>query len=160
MANHYAAPQSDVSDVNNAASGGLTSNMINAMRGTKPWVLLIGIVMIIGAVFLVFGTIGVFFAATVGMATAGPQGGMFMGIGAMYALMSIIYIALAVYLLKYSSAIGRLLHSTNAIDMEDALDSQRKFWKLAGILTLVMIVVSVLGFLAAIIIPIMSRVGG
>lgn len=159
MTNHYAAPQSDVSDVNNSMSAGITNGMIEAMRGTRPWVMLIGIVLIIGAVFMVLGTAGMFVAMTVGKAAGGPGGGMLIGAGAMYALLSIIYIALAVYLLKYSSAIGRLLQSTGSTDMEEALNSQRKFWRLAGILTLVMIVFAVLGFLAAIIIPIMTRMG-
>jgi len=157
MTNHYAAPQSDVSAVNNASAGGVTNNMVEAMRGTKPWVLLIGIVLIIGGVFLVLGTIGVFAASTIGMAAGGPQGGALMGIGAMYALMSVIYITLAVYLIKYSSAIGRLVHSGEVSDMEDALHSQRKFWRLAGFMTALMLVIMIIGVLAAIIIPLATR---
>jgi len=157
MTNHYAAPRSDVSDVNNANAGGITQTMFDAMRGTKPWVLMIGIVLMIGAVFLIFGAIGVLFSATIGAVAAGPQAGVLLGIGAGYALMSVIYITLAIYLMKYSTAIGRLLQYANVSDLEAALHSQRKFWKLAGILTALMIGLFLLGMLAAIMIPMFMR---
>jgi hypothetical protein len=157
MTNHYAAPQSDVTDVSKANAGGISQAMIDAMRGTKPWVLMIGIVLLIGAVFLIFGAIGVFVSATIGMMATGPQAGVLLGVGVGYALMSVIYITLAVYLMKYSTAIGRLLQHASVFDMEEALHSQRKFWKLAGILTALMIGLFVLGMLAAILVPIFLR---
>jgi hypothetical protein len=153
MANLYEAPQSEVSDVNNANSSGITQIMFDAMRGTKPWVLMIGIVLLIGAGFLIIGALGVFVSATIGMAAAGPQAGVLLGVGLAYALMSVIYITLAVYLLKYSNAIGRLLQHAKVSDLEEALQSQRKFWKLAGILTALLIGIFILGVLAAIISP-------
>jgi len=157
MTNHYAAPQSDVSDVINTNTGGITQTVFEAMRGTKPWVLMISIVLMIGAVFLIFGAIGVLFSATIGKVAAGPQAGVLLGIGAGYALMSVIYITLAVYLMKYGTAIGRLLQHAKVSDLEAALHSQRKFWKLAGILTALMIGLFVLGMLAAIMIPMFMR---
>jgi hypothetical protein len=41
--------------------------------------------------------------------------------------------------------------------MEDTLDAQRKFWKFAGLLTAVMLVVMVIGFAAAIAIPMFGK---
>ena len=45
--------------------------------------------------------------------------------------------------------------------MEAALHQQRKFWRLAGVLALIMIVVMVLGIIAAIAIPTLmgARIG-
>ena len=37
---------------NAAAVGSITEAMMDALRGTKPWVLLIGILMFVGAAFL------------------------------------------------------------------------------------------------------------
>ncbi len=156
MSNQYAPPQSDVADVNRQNTSGLTSTMIDAMRGTKPWVLLIGIVLIISAVFMVLGTFGMFMAGTLGLGTQGPEAAAMLGVGGMYALMSLIYILMGVYLFKYSSAIGRLLQSSSVMDMEDALHSQRKFWKVAGVITAIMLVLMVLGIIAAIAIPILT----
>lgn len=153
MNNQYAPPQSEVDGVNTANSAGITSSMLNAMQGTKPWVLLIGIVLMISAVFTLLGTVGIMGMSVVGVGGAGPGMGAMLGIGIVYAVMGVVYILLAVYLFKYSSAIGRLLQSASVVDMEDALHSQRKFWKFSGILTAVMLVLMVLGLIAAMVIP-------
>lgn len=154
MNNHYAPPQSELANANRNNTSGVSNAMIEAMRGTKPWVLLIGIVLIVSSSFMIIGSIGVFVASTIHLKSETSPPGVLAGIGAMYAVLSVIYIFMAVYLIKYSSAIGRLLHSTSATDMEEALIAQRKFWRLAGGITAVMLVVMVIGMLAAIIIPI------
>lgn len=156
MNDQYAPPQSDVANVTSSNAAGITNTMIDAMRGTKPWVLLIGIVLFVSAAFMVLGTIGIFIASTVGMGTNGPEAGAILGMGVVYGVMSIIYILMGVYLVKYSSAIGRLLQSISVVDMEEALMSQRKFWKLAGVITAIMLVLMVLGFVAALAIPFLS----
>ena len=156
MSNQYAPPQSNVADMNRTNAGGITASMLEAMRGTKPWVLLIGIVLVISAVFMLLGTLGMIAASALGMAGMGPETGALLGVGAMYALMSLIYIMMGIYLFKYSSAIGRLLVSASAVDMEEALDSQRKFWKVAGIITAIMLVMMVIGIIAAIALPILT----
>ncbi|MEJ2509479.1 MAG: DUF5362 family protein [Gammaproteobacteria bacterium] len=156
MTNHYAPPQSEVADVNRGGSGGITSDMIDALRGTKPWVLLIGIVLFISSAFMVLGAFGMMAAGTMGGTPNGPPRGVFTGMGVGYVIGGIIYIVMGVYLVKYSSAIGKLVQSGSAGDMEDALVSQRKFWKFAGILTLLMIVFAVIGMAAAMVIPFMA----
>jgi hypothetical protein len=158
MNNQYAPPQSDVAGVNRAGASGITDAMLEAMRGTKPWVLLIGIVLIISAVFMLLATLGIIGASAIGAGAMGEQTGMMIGVGSMYAVMSIIYIMMGVYLFKYSSSIGRLLQSASVVDMEDALHSQRKFWKIAGVITAIMLVLMVLGIIAAIAIPILTMV--
>lgn len=154
MSNHYAPPRSEVADVG-AAGGAITGEMIDAMRGTKPWVMLIGVLMLIGAGFTVLAGLGMMFGGS--MMSRGPAGApptaLLMGMGAAYLLFSLIYVFLGVYLVKYSSAIGRLLSSGQSADMEGALEQQRKFWRLAGVLSLVGLVLAVLGIIAAIAIP-------
>ena len=156
MNNQYEPPSSHVADVNQANAEGITTLMIEALRGTKPWVLLIGIVLVITAVFMVFGTFGIFAASTMKMGAEGPGAGAMLGIGAMYAIMSVVYLMLGIYLFKYSSAIGRLLESSSVANMEVALNSQRKFWKLSGLLTAIMLIVMIVGFIAAIAIPMLG----
>jgi len=73
--------------------------------------------------------------------------------GVVYLLMAFLYIFPATYLVKYSSAIGRLVSDGRPVDMEAALDQQRKFWKFAGVLALISIVLMVLGMAAAIALP-------
>lgn len=157
MNNLYAPPQSDLDDVRGNNAKGISNTMIEAMRGTKPWVLLIGIVLIVSSSFMILGSIGVFIASTIHLGAKNSPPGMLAGVGVMYAVLSVIYIFMAVYLLKYNSAIGRLLGSAAVVDMEDALVAQRKFWRLAGIITAVMLVLMVIGVLAAIIISIVMQ---
>lgn len=154
MANHYAPPQANVDDVAPAGQG-ITGEMIEALRGTKGWVLLIGIMTLIGAGFMVLGGIGMLFgSAFMGAAGAGaPQAAVFVGMGALYIVLAILYIFPGLFLIKYSSAIGRLVNSGQSNDMEDALNQQRKFWKFVGVLFIVGMVVGILGVIAAIALP-------
>jgi len=157
MNNQYEPPQSHVADVSPASAEGITTFMVEAMRRTKPWVLLIGIVLIISAAFMILATFGIFAASTMSLGNEGPGAGTMLGIGGMYAIMSVIYLMLGIYLFKFSSAIGRLLLISSVVNMEDTLDAQRKFWKFAGLLTAVMLVVMVIGFAAAIAIPMFGK---
>lgn len=155
MENHYAPPRSDVDDVTPRGQG-VTHDMIAALRGTKGWVLLIGILTLIGAIFMVLAALsmllgGAFIGAAGGNA---PSSTMIAGMGLVYLVMAITYVFPAWYLLKYSSAIGRFVGSGTSGDLEDALQQQRKFWKFVGVLAIVMMVVFVLGMIAAIAIPI------
>ncbi len=161
MANHYAPPQANVDDVAPAGQM-ITGEMIDALRGTKGWVLLIGILTLIGAGFMVLGGIGMLFgSAFIGAAGAGaPPAAVFVGMGALYIMMAVLYIFPGLFLVKYSAAIGRLLSSGQSSDMEDALQQQRKFWKFAGVVFIVMMVLFVLGMIAAIAFPAMMMAGG
>lgn len=153
MANPYAPPQSSVADVGPATGGQITDTMLQAMRGTKGWVLLIGILLFISAALFVIIALGMLVGgAALGMGADAPRGVM-AGISGAYVLFGLLYLFLGLYLVKYSSAIGRLLSSGQSADLEDALDQQRKFWKLAGVLVLIMLVLMVVGMVAAIAIP-------
>lgn len=161
MQNQYKPPRSAVADVNRSG-GSITTDMMEAMRGTKPWTMLIGVVLIILSVFMFLGTIGMVIAS-LGAAALGNNPAMsgfpiflvaiFYGIGA------IVYLVLGIYLIKYSRAIGRLVLTNSISDMEEALWSQRKFWKLSGILTLIGIIFAILAIIAAIALP-MLFLGG
>jgi len=154
MANHYAPPQANVDDVAPAGQG-ITGEMIEALRGTKGWVLLIGILTLIGAGFMVLGGIGMLFgSAFMGAAGAGaPPAAVFAGMGVFYLIFAVLYIFPGLFLIKYSTAIGRLVNSGQANDMEDALHQQRKFWKFIGVLFIVMMVLGIVGVIAAIAFP-------
>ena len=160
MANHYAPPQANVDDVT-APGQAITDEMIESLRGTKGWVLLVGILGLVGSGFMVLGGVGILFSsAFMRGAAGGPPAAMLAGMGVGYLVFAIIYVFPSLYLIKYSSAIGRLLNSGQAQDMEDALHQQRKFWKLIGVLFLVIVVLFVVGMIAAIAVPLMALGGG
>ena len=60
MIDAYSPPQSNVAD-HNIKVGAITEEMVSALRGTKGWVQLIGILMYIGAGFMVIGALGMIF---------------------------------------------------------------------------------------------------
>ncbi|HEY8026662.1 MAG TPA: DUF5362 family protein [Burkholderiaceae bacterium] len=160
MTDAYTPPQSDMAE-HNARPGAVTEEMVSALRGTKGWVLMFGIFMFIGAAFLVLGAIGMMAGgALMGAGAQGMPRGMFTGVGIMYILMACLYIFPAIFLVKYSSAIGRLLSSGHVADMEDALNQQRKFWKFVGVMALIGMVLAVVGIIAAIAVPIMMAAHG
>ncbi len=137
-------------------SGAVTGPTKEALRGTKGWVKLVGIMLYIGAAFTVLAMAMVIFGAgTMGGIKQGAMSlVMMIAICGFYLLIAAIYIFLGMYLLNYSKAIGRLLVDDEVNTLEVALQAQQKFWRLAGIMVLVMLVVSVIGILAAIAIPI------
>jgi len=144
MDNNYAPPNSDVTA--SSGTGGVTNPMLNALSGTKPWVLLIGILSIIGSVFI--------FIAAARMLAMGSQpgvpGGILIGMAVLYLAMGVVNIVLGIFLVKYSSAIGRLRITREAGDLETALLTQKSFWKLAGIIVLLFLIIMVVGMIIGI----------
>lgn len=153
MTDAYSAPQADLNQYESNV-GAITEGMVEALRGTKGWVLLIAILMYIGAAFMVLGGFGMMVGGAVaGAATPGMPQGVFTAMGAVYLLMALLYLFPATYLVKYSSAIGRLISDGRASDMEAALQQQRKFWKFMGVLALIFVVLMILGMVTAIALP-------
>ncbi len=145
MQNHYAPPRAAVADVSKAGRG-ITDTMLVQLRATRPWVLLVAVVLIIFAVFMLLGTAGIILAGvamSMGGEAAGAPMAIFLVIGAIYGVGAITYMLMGIYLAKYSSAISTAVMTGHAQDMTQALEQQRKFWKVAGIVTLIMLLITV-----------------
>ena len=136
----YRPPRADLSQrPSPAASAAITRNMIESLVKTRPWVLLIGIVMIVGCVFMVFGGLAMFALGNVagfGAEGLGPMAGA--GVGAAYLILAVLYFFPALYLVRYAGAIKRI-GPANPAAMEEALARQASFWRLVGILTALLI---------------------
>lgn len=138
------------------ATSQITHNMLASMRATRPWVLLIGImcmlltVLMIGVSLFIMlaGGFGAAMADEMGMGALGAVGGLVLG--GLYLLLSLIYALPGYFLLRYGGAIGRLNRSHAVEDMETALEFQKKFWRLVGILVLLIILLYVAIFAIAI----------
>lgn len=156
MADDRVPPQGDVDDVAPSEQR-ITGEMIEALRGTKGWVLLFGVLSFIGAGFMVLGGVGMILGSAFMGATGAPRGGpppaAMATIGAVYLVLAAVYIFPGWLLIKYSSAIGRLVRSGQARDMEDALHQQRRFWRFLGVFMVVMVGLGIAGVIAAIAIP-------
>ncbi len=142
------------------ASGMVSGPTKEALRGTKGWVKLVGVLLFIGAGLTILGAVAMLAGAAMG--GMGAMGGSKQGPApfALMAVMCVFYLAFAavyffmgMYLFNYSNAIGRLLADDQVSTLETALQSQQKFWKLAGIIALVGVVLGIIGIIAAIAIP-------
>ena len=124
----------------------ITPNALSAIIGTQFWVKLIGIVMFITVALQVL--VLVFGLGQVPRDTmSGPaSGAMFVII--IPVIFMVIYCILATRLLQYGKAISALAKSQNPIDFERAMEVQTKFWRLLGIITIIMIVIMIFAFIS------------
>ncbi len=154
----FTTPKANVSG--NTISGSnniITTGIVDQLKRTRPWVLLISIVGFIFTAIMAIGTLAIFFGGGVAIFSgSGVTPDMSSGIavivmGFIYLLMTLLYFVISLFLLKYAGAIKRFIASGTSQDMEAALKYQASFWKVVGILTLVSIVFMVLGIAAGII---------
>jgi len=118
----------------------VTPVALNALIGTKFWVSLVGFVILLIVAINTFSLL--FINSQFG------NGGV-LGVFIFPLIMVVIQVILAVRLIQYSKAIGRLKTGGKSIDFERAMEVQSKFWRLSGIVCLVMIVMIVMVWIGA-----------
>jgi hypothetical protein len=109
-----------------------------------------GFMMLVGVGVLAFSVFGGLVAKNTG---GWGAVGSAIGGGALafvYVVLAFVYIAPGVYLARYASAIKRLRANCNASGLEDALKHQKSFWRFAGILTAVGLIIAVVGMVLGI----------
>jgi len=107
---------------------------LELLRQTRPWVRFISVLLlIVGALYAVFGVIGFVGAMATSSRNAPYMGGQMVAV----AVVSIVYLSAAFYLGKYGTKIRDLLNHRRSEDLEAALDAQRSFWRLVGIMMIV-----------------------
>jgi len=113
----------------------VTPLMVEHLRGTKPWVRLMSVIMFILAGFIFLAGLLMMFVSPPGMKGfgLGPL------VGIIYFLMGGLYVAPAFFLHKFASSINEFLNGGGDSAMENALESQKSFWRFVGIVTLVFI---------------------
>lgn len=137
----YAAP---------AAPGGGTfapdvpQGAVEALRGTRPWVRLFSILGFLSAALMVM--LGAAVALGGGASIFGgfggeapAAGGAMIGMGLAYLLIGLLYFLPCLYLFRYASRITRITEGGGAAALVEALDQQRRFWRLIGIYAVVML---------------------
>ena len=134
----------------------VTSSMIESLRATKPWALLLAILGFISIGFMVLSSLPMFIGSCF---MPSHQPGMpfpLFFLALVYLLMGLVYFFPSYFLLKYATSIGRFLGGGGQLSMEQALAYQKSFWKFVGILGLISIGFAILGIVAAIIVPIFA----
>ncbi|MCH7226319.1 DUF5362 family protein [Haloferula sp. A504] len=131
---------SGVDPISRSEGNVMTPTLIQALAGTKPWVQFCSIIGFIITGLMLLAGVGMMIAGGF-MATTGDSPGMgAMGMAPL-ALMGVAYLVIAGFyffpslkLWRYGSQIASFIGSNSVTDLESALEAQRSFWKLAGIL--------------------------
>ncbi len=131
-----------------SAQSGISELALEMLRQTRPWVLFLGILCFIGSAFALLAGVG---AAIMGLVAASATSNPVLAFaGFIYIPLGLLYIYPGLKLVKYGSAIGRLMETRTSFDLEDALTQQKSMWKFMGISTIVMIVLYFLFFIVMI----------
>ena len=129
-----------------AGTSSITRGMIENLQKTRPWVLLMGIVGMLGTALVFLGGLAMMVIGSLpGVSDEtgfGPLAGA--ALGGVYVLLAILYFIPSFFLLRYAGAIGEVGPQGNAAAFEDALRRQLSFWRFVGILTAVLIVLYLL----------------
>jgi hypothetical protein len=141
-ANPYASPQSSAG-ATERPSGPWTElrGIEAALAGTRPWVIFLSVLGFIGSGFLVLGTVGVSITAL----TMRGNPGMLV-VAVLYLLMAAFGMGASYYLFTYGRRIGDYLSGGDLRDLEEALFTQKSFWKLWGIGAVMYLGLVALGF--------------
>jgi hypothetical protein len=123
----------------------ITPTMVELLQATKPWVLFCAVLGFICTGFLGLGAVVMVgltvFAGVVGLGETEPMELAMVGLAVLYIVLAVPYYFGSLFLLRYSTAIGRLGTDGDSHAMEDALLNQKSFWKLVGIMMITMFVV-------------------
>lgn len=136
----------------------ITNHMIDSMRSTRPWAMFLSIVGFISVGFMVLA--GMIMMVVGSVVTQKLDGFPAVLLGIVYIIMSFFYLVPSIYLFKYASAIGHFLDSMTEAAMESALSYQKSLWRFVGIVVIIMFIVSILGIIAAMMIPLMIGMQG
>jgi hypothetical protein len=131
----YAAPSMDTIP--------LTAAGLDKLRQTRPWVAFISIVMTVSCLLmLLLGAFGMYMASQ----KRSPEA---LGMFAVYVGMAVVYMIPAGYLRQYAGRIRQLLNAQSSEELEGALEAQKNFWRVVGILTAIVVAIyAVILFLA------------
>ena len=122
----------------------VTAAALSALIATKFWVSLVGITML---VIIGLNLISMVFLGS-NMRAGVPASMMLVWVIPL--IMVVIQVVLAVRLIQYGKAIGRLQGSASNQDFERAMEVHTKFWKLTGIVIIVMFALMILTMIVGI----------
>lgn len=133
-------------------TGGLSPRLIDLFRRTKGWVQFLGVLTIIGGIFLLIASLGLLFGMSSAMARSGGIGylpaGFFIIMGLIYLALSVVAITVGVKLIGYGASIRALTLTNNMLDAELAVDKQRSIWKILGIMALIILCLMIISFIS------------
>ncbi len=141
--NVFATPKVNV--VDDTAGGNhhmvLTTAARYQLSRTRPWVIFFSILGFIATVSMAVFTFGVLFSAL--NLPKDIDLGLFrlasVVTAVIYLIVNIACLIASIHLFKYAAAIKRFVQSGKPADFEQALSSQAKFWKITGLVVLLIL---------------------
>src|SRR6185436_10598902 len=141
--NPFAAPARPVADPS-GSSGTVSATVVETLRRTKGWVRFMAVMGFIGSGLCLLVALG---CAVVGFAGANAlaqvqapnpvfPAAIFFGYAVLMCVAAVIYLFPSLRLLKYANAIGRLELARDSGALEGALEQQRAFWRVVGVITI------------------------
>lgn len=165
--NAYTPPASTVSDQIGSVSGAVTAGILEQLRRSRIWVLIIAITLLVLALLMVLGGVAMIAGTAFmgGSAEMQAMGGpaLLKGMGVVYILMSLLfYLIPSILLFRYAGAISKAVNTADAYEAEQALKRQAGFWKYVGIFTLIILILTVVFIIVSIAAPalFMGGMGG
>ena len=160
----YRPPRASTAQRPAPGTGGVISPlMIEHLDKTRPWVLFLGILGMIGTAFLIMGgLLMLVMGSALGMQDDSNPFGAAVGpfLGGFYLLGAVFYFFPSLFLLRYSGAIRNIGGRANTAGFEDALKNQRSFWRFTGIAAAAFIGLYVLIIIGAIVVGVMGGLAG
>jgi hypothetical protein len=123
----------------------VTSAVVEPLRQTRPWALLFSVLCFAASGFMMLASTAVVLA---GSSFGARKGAPPSALGLAYVPIALVYIYPGLKLWAYASAIGRLVVSRSAADLESALVQQKSFWKYSGIAAVALVMLYAVGMLA------------
>jgi hypothetical protein len=129
--------------------GVVPDSIVDKLRGTRPWVLFLAIVGFLCTGLIVLGGLGMMAMGAVANRSSEllPLAGM----GILYVLLGGLYVLPAVGLLRFATSISDLLREPRMERLGAALDNQRWFWKVVGIMTAVVLALYPIAIVVAVV---------
>ena len=135
---------------------GITPDMVKSLAQTKPWVRFMSILMFLAIGFMVLAAFFFLIGGAAGMSRMGLRGAPMLLASVLYVLIAVLYVAPAIFLWRYASAIADMARQQTA-GMEAALRAQRSFWRYVGILSIVVLVFYAVFVAIAVVVAVAAR---
>lgn len=129
--NPYQAPAATEAEAL-GTDAAVSSRIVEALRKAKPWVSLVAVsAFLFGGSSVLLG-LGVLFFE--------PEHELSGVVGISYLVWGGITIGAAIPLRRFGRGIRRLLHGGGMAELEHAIEAQTRFWQLAGVITLMSLI--------------------
>jgi hypothetical protein len=137
----------------------LTDTMLAALYASGPWLRFMSILGFIAAGVMVLASLAMLAVGMFGAALSETFGSpaAFAGFATVYLLLSMVYFFLSLHLFRAASGVVESKRGHVRSGVEKALSSQRAFWRLVGILMIVILCLYAAIMLVAVLMAVFGR---